>query len=92
MTPKENYWADIVAAHEESNLNATQFCRAQGLAYRSILSWRKCLSDSTCFVELIKADSIELSCGSLHLSLSVHISFVSLSRVIAALNDAEKSA
>lgn len=88
MTSKELYWQERIAEHEITNSSALHFCAAQKLCYKSFLSWRKRLKEPSGFVELVDTQTIDLSCGGIHLSLRPDIELGLLSRVIAALHTA----
>ena len=53
LTEKESFWHASVGLWEESGLNARQFCKQEGLAYQSFLSWKRRFQEtSDSFIEL----------------------------------------
>ena len=46
-TEKRAFWQDQITQFKRNTLPAAQFCREQGLPYKSFMNWRKRLSSET---------------------------------------------
>ena len=86
--PDPTYWLAKVDEQKLSSTSCRQFCLTNELPYQTFLKWRRKFVEETPFVEIEQTDKLNFRCGKISMEVDAELSINSLSRLIAATQQA----